>query len=557
MPADHEPQHPWRPVSYPHQSGAEKLPDASLSDPNEEKGIPHQFPLAIQAVLDSNSPEPRNRTLVVCLDGTGDQFDNDNSNVVNFVACLKKDDTSQVTYYQSGIGTYDSNGLSNGFSAVVDMAIGSELGTHVKDAYRFLMQNYREGDKICLLGFSRGSYTVRCLAGMLHKVGLLPAHNRAQISFAYDFFKDDSEEGFRMSKDFKKTFCTNVHVYFVGVWDCVASVGFIPRKLPFSKTPTSTISYFRHAMALDEHRAKFKVSQWQHRDPNAAIEEVKNLPKNNTEKTLKVGRIRKVLGSCFRFNDPDGPEVSQNDKDQETLEYQFNHEDNSIHDHLPTDVKEVWFAGAHADVGGGSELNHKRHMLSRIPLRWMIRQCFECDTGILFSSGALAEAGIDLSTVWPIYQRPKPPVVGPSPNMVEQYEAGNLPPLQRRSTALGVDRPRKDSSRTLLNDFERRRFEADLLPEQVEDHFDSLAPINDQLELAKGWWILEFWPVKVRVQKKNSDEWDKVVRMNMGRFRAIQETEPKMHWTVQSRMNEKRYRIKNRVDRNCIWNVVA
>jgi uncharacterized protein (DUF2235 family) len=42
------------------------------------------------------------------------------------------------------------------------MAVGSGLGIHIKDAYRFLMQNYREGDKICLFGFSRGAYTVRC-----------------------------------------------------------------------------------------------------------------------------------------------------------------------------------------------------------------------------------------------------------------------------------------------------------------------------------------------------------------------------------------------------------
>lgn len=65
------------------------------------------------------------------------------------------------------------------------MAVGASLGTHVREAYSFLMQNYREGDKICLLGFSRGAYTARALAGMLHKVGLLPAHNQAQIVFAY------------------------------------------------------------------------------------------------------------------------------------------------------------------------------------------------------------------------------------------------------------------------------------------------------------------------------------------------------------------------------------
>jgi uncharacterized protein (DUF2235 family) len=62
------------------------------------------------------------------------------------------------------------------------MAVGSGLGIHIKDAYRFLMETYHEGDKICLFGFSRGAYTVRCLTGMLHKVGLLPANNSDQVS---------------------------------------------------------------------------------------------------------------------------------------------------------------------------------------------------------------------------------------------------------------------------------------------------------------------------------------------------------------------------------------
>jgi uncharacterized protein (DUF2235 family) len=104
------------------------------------------------------------------------------------------------------------------------LQIGSGLGIHIKDAYQFIMQNYIEGDRICLLGFSRGAYTVRCLAGMLHKVGLLPAYNTAQVNFAYQFYKNDTSEGWEMSEQFKRTFCQDVTVYFVGIWDCVASV---------------------------------------------------------------------------------------------------------------------------------------------------------------------------------------------------------------------------------------------------------------------------------------------------------------------------------------------
>ncbi|KAL3426797.1 sporulation associated protein [Phlyctema vagabunda] len=568
----------WARKSYPAQSCTEQASHDDWTAAPEPQEQRPQLPTTIRAVRDSRSSYPGGRNIIICLDGTGDKFDNDNSNVVNFVACLKKDDPSQVTYYQSGIGTYDGHGLKNGFSAAIDMAVGSGLGIHIKDAYRFLMQNYREGDKICLLGFSRGSYTVRCLAGMLHKVGLLPAHNRAQVSFAYNFYKDDTPDGWKMSAEFKKTFCTNVEVYFVGVWDCVASVGFIPRKLPFSKSPTSSLHYFRHAMALDEHRAKFKICQWQHQDPAAASSNtIDKTPraKIKQEKDVQVGRLQRIFGSCFATQpekqQPSDSDISLNKKSdcekQEKLESQFDKEDHTIYDSIETDVLEVWFAGGHADIGGGAVANQERHMLSRIPLRWMIRQCFECDTGILFGTAALAEIGIDVPTVWPIYKKHKKPVVGPSPGMVEQYEAGALPPLRRRSTALGVDPiiRRKSEAGTLVetmqsdnfNAAEKRRLEAELLPERVEDHFDAIAPINDQLEIAKAWWVLEFWPVKVRIQKKGSSEWEKVVRLNMGRFRAIREIEPKMHWSVQARMTEKRYEMRNRVDTNAIWQTVA
>ncbi|KAK4995802.1 hypothetical protein LTR66_004461 [Elasticomyces elasticus] len=170
----------------------------------------------IRACKDAHSSKSKGRTLIVCLDGTGNKLDNDNSNIIHLVSCLKKDDPSQVTYYQAGIGTYNGSGLATGISAAFDMAIGSGLGTHVRDAYRFLMQNYCEGDKICLFGFSRGAYTARCLAGMLHKVSLLPAHNYAQIPFAHQCYKDDSSEGWKMSEEFKRTFSMDASAFSSG-----------------------------------------------------------------------------------------------------------------------------------------------------------------------------------------------------------------------------------------------------------------------------------------------------------------------------------------------------
>lgn len=57
---------------------------------------------------------------------------------------------------------------------------------------------------------------------MIHKVGLLPAHNGAQVPFAYAMYKDDSTNGWDMSAQFKRTFCNDVRVYFIGVFDSVS-----------------------------------------------------------------------------------------------------------------------------------------------------------------------------------------------------------------------------------------------------------------------------------------------------------------------------------------------
>uniref|UniRef100_A0A060TIY0 ARAD1D50578p n=1 Tax=Blastobotrys adeninivorans TaxID=409370 RepID=A0A060TIY0_BLAAD len=500
----------WWPASYPIQQRPDKNEEVKEIPP-EKQEEPLELPTSIPAVQDSHKHAPGARTIVVCLDGTGDKFDGDNSNVVDFVTCLKKDDPYQVTYYQSGIGTYDSKGLSSGISAAMDMAVGSSLGVHVKDAYRFLMQTYREGDRICLFGFSRGAYTVRCLAGMLHKVGLLPPHNKTQVQFAYQIYKDNTEEGWQMSNDFKKTFCMNVNVYFVGVWDCVASVGFIPRTLPLSSTRTSWIQHFRHAISLDERRAKFKVCRWQQDSLDNCDDEESGYVHKLHQLKKKTRRKRKIEEH-----------------------------------HVPNDVLEVWFAGCHADVGGGAVVNEERHKLSRIPLRWMIRQCFECNTGIIFDTTALAETGLDVHKVWPVYIKPTVPSLGPSPDMLEKYFADKLPPIHRRSSALGL------GTREQIDQLEAET----LIPEQYEDYFDSRAPINDQLKLAKGWWMLEFWPIGLRREVKPGI-WQKYVGWNLGQHRVVRDADPKLHWTVERRMIEMGYKIRNKMASYATWEICA
>src|SRR5262245_47908342 len=95
----------------------------------------------------------------------------------------------QLTYYQPGIGTIAPPGIwgraKRWFIERLDLAIAWLLEEHVTSAYRFVMRYYQEGDRIFIVGFSRGAYTARAVAGMIYKVGLLTQGNEELLPFAW------------------------------------------------------------------------------------------------------------------------------------------------------------------------------------------------------------------------------------------------------------------------------------------------------------------------------------------------------------------------------------
>ncbi|KAJ6579424.1 hypothetical protein B0H10DRAFT_2099928 [Mycena sp. CBHHK59/15] len=284
------------------------------------------------------------RNLVLCFDGTAGQYDGYNTNVVKLFGLLKKDDSKQLCYYQAGVGTYLKPSMVSPLfewgAKVLDEAFAIYLNDHVMDGYRFLMENYCRGDKICLFGFSRGAYTARALAGMLHKVGLLPRDNQEQIPFAFKLYHKTSTSAIQMAAGYKQTFCQDVKVEFLGVWDTVSSVGiFMGRTLPFTSSNAS-ISTFRHAVSLDEHRVRFLPYLY--------------LPTQPLDSPLPTSKAAQS----------------------------------------PTDVLEVWFAGCHEDIGGGVVEDGITRSLSDITLRWMVRQIVSSTCGILFNKETLARAAI-------------------------------------------------------------------------------------------------------------------------------------------------------------------
>lgn len=205
------------------------------------------------------------RNIVLCLDGTSDQYAAVNTNVVKLYAMLDRARNDQLSYYQPGIGTFPPPGVwgrfKRWFVTRLDLAIAWLLPEHVTDAYRFLMRYYQEGDSIFIFGFSRGAYTARAVAAMLYKVGLLTQGNEELIPFAWDIFKREHDPA--LYRGFQKTFCRPVRVHFLGLWDTVSSVGWAwdPQHLQFTANNPG-VDIVRHAVSLDERRAYFVQNLW-------------------------------------------------------------------------------------------------------------------------------------------------------------------------------------------------------------------------------------------------------------------------------------------------------
>ncbi|CAG8377422.1 unnamed protein product [Penicillium salamii] len=233
-------------------------------------------------------PSGMPKQFVLCFDGTGNKFagDDSDSNVLKIFRMLDRSKSHQYHYYQPGIGTYvtskslSSHGrlqrIKSAYQKAKDSAVGSSFDEHVMGGYKFLMRYYSPGDEIFFIGFSRGSYIARFLAEMLDYIGLLEAGNEELVRFAWKTFakwqqrsdetqeeRDKKKELFKYMKAFRETFSRPIsRIRFMGLFDTVNSV---PRfesawmqRTKFPYTARSSAKIIRHAVGIDERRAKFR-----------------------------------------------------------------------------------------------------------------------------------------------------------------------------------------------------------------------------------------------------------------------------------------------------------
>lgn len=274
------------------------------------------------------------KRIIVCLDGTWNDADAGGTptNVVRIRDALRSKgadgEVFQRIYYDEGVGTADPvDRFAGGF-------LGTGLGRNVRQAYKYLARHYEPGDEIHLIGFSRGAFTARSVAGYIAACGLLApdACTGENEDAAWRYYRTASKD--RASGDEKRLRerCQDrVIVKSVAVFDTVGTLG-IPNmalnwigrsRFAFHDTRLgTTVENALHAVALDEKRTAFKATMWEE-------------PFN-------------IVGTLPR-------------------------------------IEQVWFPGVHSDVGGGYE----DAGLGRITLDWMIRKL--SGLGVAFDTWQPAE----------------------------------------------------------------------------------------------------------------------------------------------------------------------
>lgn len=255
----------------------------------------------VQSLLEKQDRSRKGKNIVICCDGTGNCFsvpnpegprdkkNGQNSNVVKLYTALEVSNR-QVAYYHPGVGTMGApnatNWLTKEWSRVKGLAFGAGFRDNVLDAYRYLMEVYNDNggggheDKVFLFGFSRGAYTARALAGLLHGYGLLCRGNEGHLPYAWRMFveqhKNRSLTSVKPDDTFLRTFShQSFKIHFVGVCDTVSSVGWVytPLKL-FNVASNPSIVHARHAVSIDEHRCFFMDNLYDDRNTTTDIVQV-------------------------------------------------------------------------------------------------------------------------------------------------------------------------------------------------------------------------------------------------------------------------------------------
>nr|WP_259937935.1 DUF2235 domain-containing protein [Sulfitobacter sp. M368] len=268
-------------------------------------------------------PRRGNVTHVIILDGTMSSLDPDDQTNAGRAYTLLREMGSEISiYYEPGLQWRD-------WRSAVDVAMGRGINRQIKRAYGYLASRFRPGDKIYMLGYSRGAYAVRSLAGIMDQVGLLRADcaTERNIRDAYRHYENNPAGA--AARAFADVHChERVEIEAIGVWDTVKSLGINapvlwrltePRHAFHNHDLGGTIRNGFQALAFHESRLAFAPVLWE------------------------------------------------------------------THPGFEGHVEQVWFRGTHGDVGGQLGGYEAARPLANIPLVWLLARIEE--TGLPMPAG--------------------------------------------------------------------------------------------------------------------------------------------------------------------------
>ncbi|MEA2344289.1 MAG: hypothetical protein QOF63_2458 [Thermoanaerobaculia bacterium] len=279
-------------------------------------------------------------SIVICCDGTWNSADQEKKKVkvngeeveeicvtnVLKIACRlckrTKNGEHQIVYYDQGVGT------GNLADRIGGGAFGDGLTANINDTYRFLIANYEPGDRIYIFGFSRGAYTARSIAGMIRRCGILRRDAVRQYPEARALYASGTPATDPIAVKFREANAIEPEtpIQCIGVWDTVGALG-----IPLRAFGSANQKKFQFMDTGLSHVVKFAfhaLAVDEHRHP--------------------------FLPTLWETK----PDIDQT-------------------------VQQVWFAGAHSDVGGG----YPEQGLSDLALDWMMDAAktagLEVDAGVV------------------------------------------------------------------------------------------------------------------------------------------------------------------------------
>ena len=257
-------------------------------------------------------------THVIILDGTMSSLEEGQETNAGLTFKLLKDSAGAgniTLYYEAGIQWSDWQGTYG-------VMTGKGLNRQIQRAYGVLASRYHVGDRIILIGYSRGAYAVRSLAGVVDRVGLLRAEHATERNITQTYRHYRLGRRTETTDKFRNLFCHDaVEIEAVAVWDTVKALGL---RLPIIWRWAETRHNFHnhalgaqvrhgfHALAIDETREAYAPVMW--------------------------------------------------DADE---------------GHHGT-LLQVWFKGSHGDIGGQLGGVQRARSLGNIPLVWMLEQLEGC-----------------------------------------------------------------------------------------------------------------------------------------------------------------------------------